>query len=71
MNVKELKKLLEKVDDEAIVVQTSSDHSYWECDLQPGTALYDGLNDHWTEDHGEKLTPEAEYGKRLKVLIVQ
>lgn len=71
MKAKDLKKLLENVDDQAVVVRSVGDHSYCECDLQPATGLYDGYSDQWSEDHGESVTPEADYGKRMAVLIVQ
>lgn len=35
---------------------------------QVTTALLSGHN--WTEDHGEELTPEAEYGERRQVVVI-
>lgn len=71
MKAKDLKKILATVDDDAVLVRAAGDHSYCECGLHLATGLYDGYEDAWTEDHGESITPEADYGKRLPVLIVR
>lgn len=69
MNVKDLKKLLENAPDDAPVMVPSYDHSYREARCQLTTGLMEGRNQ-WTEDLGEDTTPEAEYGKRLPILLV-
>lgn len=69
MTVGQLRKLIEGMPDGAKVLAPTRDHSYAEPRASRGTALYDRKAG-WTEDHGEESTPEAEYGKRLDVLIV-
>lgn len=70
MTVGELKEIIKDLDDDDVILERTSDHQYTEVELHVGTALYDGFNDIWTEDCGERLTPESVYGKRLNVLTV-
>lgn len=69
MKVKDLKALIENAPDDAIVVMSGHDHEYRECSCMMTTALKEGKYS-WTEDFGEEKTPEAQYGKRLPVLLV-
>ena len=69
MKVRDLKKLLENAPDDAPVMVPAYDHSYREAHCQMTTGLMEGCNQ-WTEDYGEETTPEAEYGKRLPILLV-
>lgn len=69
MKVKDLKTLLENAPDDATVVVSGHDHGYRECSCTMTTALKENWYS-WTEDFGEEKTPEAEYGKRLPVLLV-
>lgn len=69
MNVAQLRELLKELPDNARVVTGAPDHSYREARCEAGTALYDRRSG-WSEDYGEEQTPEAEFGKRLPVLIV-
>ena len=69
MKVRDLKKLLEAAPDDATVVVPADDHSYREARCELGTGLLEGRNQ-WSEDYGEDCTPEAEYGKRLPILLV-
>ena len=68
MKAKQLKKLLETVDDEADIVAEGFD-----CTMRPlaavaGTALY--INDFTLHaDYGEDVTPEHAYGQRKPVVI--
>lgn len=71
MTVKNLKALLENMDESAVLVVPTGDHSYNHAHATKTTALYDGRNRIWSEDHGEDVTPEADYGKRLPVLVIQ
>jgi hypothetical protein len=69
MNVRDLKKLLENAPDDALVMVPGHDHSYREAHCELTTGLKEGRNQ-WTEDYGEETTPEAEYGKRLPILLI-
>ena len=69
MKVKDLKALIENAPDDAVVVVSGHDHGYRECSCMMTTALKEDRYS-WTEDFGEEKTPEAEYGKRLPVLLV-
>jgi len=68
MNVKRLKQLIANLPDEMPVLVTIPDHSYRECTGAVTTALRD--KHVWSEDHGEENTPESEYGKRTRVLVM-
>lgn len=70
MTVGELKEIIKDLDDDDVILEKTSDHHYSEAQLYVGTALYDGLNDIWTEDCGERPTPESVYGERFNVLII-
>jgi hypothetical protein len=70
MNVGQLKKLLLSLPDDLKLVMPGYDHSYREADASVGTAMLtpDRV---YTEDHGDEYTPEGEdFGKRVKVLII-
>lgn len=67
--VKELKKLLETVPDGTTVVIPGEDHGYRAARFELTTGLQEAPGC-WTEDHGETVTPEAEYGKRLPILVI-
>lgn len=70
LRVRELKSLLEGVPEDALVVTPSFDHSYRDVEAGEATALASHVGS-YTEDHGEDITPEAEYGKRIKVFVVR
>jgi hypothetical protein len=53
---------------EAILVTPGSDHSYRLAEADSTTALQEGRNE-YTEDFGEEDTPEAEYSKRVPVIV--
>ncbi len=65
--VGELKKLIENIPDNTVILSPADDHNFDRVGLSIGTALYGSHI--WTEDHGE-ATPEKEFGKRYDVLIV-
>lgn len=69
MTVGQLKKLLAELPDNTPVLVPAPDHSYRDR-VSAGaiTALY--AVEGWSEDHGEDVTPEAEYGKRYTVFVV-
>lgn len=71
MNVGALRKLMEGLPDDAPVLTTGSDHSYRAVEAEATTALQDEQHGDWTEDYGEDVTSEKEFGKRRKVLIVR
>jgi len=70
LTVAHLRKLIEHLPDDTRVLRPASDHSYKPAEGMVGTALLESEGNHWTEDYGEEMTPEADYGKRHKVLIV-
>lgn len=72
MNAGDLRKLLAdpSIPDDAELLEDGSDHSHRETEIQKGTALYDAKSRSWTEDFGEKSTPEKVYGKRLVALLI-
>lgn len=70
MKAKDIRALLEGVDDDAVLVQPDGDHGYRETSIAVGTALQE-TRTKWTEDHGEAVTPEAQFGKRVQVLITE
>lgn len=67
--VAHLKKLLADVPDNAWLVVPASDHTYQRAEVEIGTALYDLNTQILSEDYGEETTPEAEYGKRIPVVL--
>lgn len=69
MNVGQLRELIKNLPDTTPILQVSSDHSYTGVSAEVTTALHG--NGFWTEDHGEGVTPEAEYGKRFQILLIQ
>lgn len=68
---RELLKILSKVPDDAVVVVPSEDHSYRLAEVSRDTALYDRKSRTFSEDFGEDVTPEADYGTRVPVLVVE
>lgn len=70
--VKQLKELIANLPDDAQVLVPGEDHSYRATRVEATTALREGSGRYggWTEDHGEELTPEADYGKRMQVVVV-
>lgn len=65
---RQLLDILEGAPDDAVLVVPGGDHSYREAGIELTTGLRDRRG--WTEDHGEEVTPEAEYGKRLPIILV-
>ena len=68
MTVGDLRKLIRDVPDAAPVLCPGRDHSYREAAAGVTTALCHGHE--WTEDYGEESTPEADYGKRVLVVVI-
>lgn len=68
MRASSLKKLLATVSDDALIVLPSADHTYRKAQAQRTTALVDPMV--ISEDLGEDITPEAEYGQRVEVLVI-
>lgn len=55
--------------DNALIVVPSPDHGYRVAKPDVTSALSDnGKN--FTEDFGENLTPESEFGKRIPVIVI-
>ena len=69
MNVGKLKKLLENVPDNTVVLIPGIDHDYYEASGEFTTALKN--NRTWNEDWGDNNTPEIEYGKRLPAFVIR
>ena len=61
--------ILRDAPDGAVLVVPGHDHSYQEAGVEVTTGLRGRHG--WSEGHGEDLTPEAEYGKRLPVILVR
>ena len=66
--VKELRKIIANAPDNTAVVISGDDHSYRFAQPELTTAMHDGSE--MSEDFGEDMTPEGEYGKRIPVLLV-
>jgi len=69
LTVKALRALLADAPDDAIVMVPAHDHAYRLADAEVTTALQENRYS-WTEDHGEEMTPEAEYGRRIPIVLV-
>ncbi len=69
MKVGDLKKLLEGAPDDAPVLVPDHDHGYREVSCELATGLKKGRNQ-WTEDFGESVTPQAQFGQRMPILVV-
>ena len=69
LTVKILRDIISELPDDTLVLTPGGDHSYCPAHALPATALKSSRNQ-WTEDHGEEITPEKEYGKRVKVLVI-
>lgn len=67
MKVRELKELLAEVDDEALVVVASSDHSYREGHVVPCLAYVSSTGE-LSEDHGPENAMPGD--KAIPVLFV-
>ena len=67
-NVGELRRLIQGLADDVPLVRSTSDHGYVVTNVQVATALRDRRGE-FTEDHGEEITPEATYGKRMTVVV--
>jgi len=68
MTIGRLRKEIEGLADDVVIVAPSTDHSLMEVECSAATGLKHGHV--WTRDYGEDMTPESEHGKRLPVLVV-
>ena len=66
MNVRELKKLLDGVPDDTLVVVDAPDHHYRLANASVTTAIYGRY--FLEQDPGE---PEPDYGSRIKVMVIR
>jgi hypothetical protein len=71
MTVGKLKELINDLPDNMPAIGIGTDHTYELISIKISTALFDSKEQVINEDHGENLTPEAKYGKRKEVLIIQ
>lgn len=71
ITVGKLKSIINGLPDNTPLVTPSPDHSYRFCDIIKDTVLYNSNTKQLTEDHGESVTPEAEYGKRIDAIIIE
>lgn len=69
MKAKDLIELLKTVPPDALIVRSVSDHDYQPVSAEVSTALDQG-DDVLTEDYGEDITPESEYGKRINIVLI-
>ena len=70
MKAKDILAMLTNADPEAVLLLSVSDHGYREVSITITTALKERRGT-WCEDHGEEMTPEAQYGKRVAALVVE
>jgi len=73
MTIGQFRLLTKDADDDTPLLIPGSDHSYRDAEATKTTALREkyGYNSYgWTEDYGEDMTPEAEYGKRTDVIVL-
>lgn len=74
MTVRDMKALLAEMDDDAFLVVSAPDHEYVEvtrvCSTTGLLAKRRRGPRRFTEDYGEETTPEAEWGKRTKVVVI-
>lgn len=68
LTVGKLKKMLATYHNDVPIVMPGLDHSYEYVTVSESSALFSGAE--ITEDYGEDSTPEAKYGKRLKVIVI-
>lgn len=68
--VGDLRKLIDGKPDDMPLVRPAEDHEYRQAYAQVTTALK-GRGGAYTEDHGEEVTPEAQWGKRVPVLLIE
>jgi len=68
MLIKELRALIADAPDDAVILVPTSDHGLRVARLVLETALREKGG--WTEDFGEEMTPQKQYGKRLPALVV-
>lgn len=68
MTVRELLEVLRLAPPDAVLLIPGGDHGYTMASASVTTALKSKRE--WTEDHGEELTPEKEYGKRVAVVVI-
>lgn len=66
----QLKELLAGVTDDTPILKPSSDHGFVPVSGTVESVLHDEKMDYWTEDHGEELTPERQYGKRTRAIVL-
>lgn len=69
MTVGMLRNLIKDVPDNARILGPDSDHNYRLVNVVVGTALANPESG-WTEDFGEDITPEADFGARRTVLVI-
>lgn len=67
----DLKKLLADVPDGTPLIGHENDHTYFPAQIVFATALLEEGGRSWCQDYGQDLTPEPDFGKRMKVLIVE
>lgn len=70
MTVGQLKERLKDIPDHAHIVVPRPDHSYDFAAVRFETGLFDKDSQTWSEDYGEAQTPEADYGRRLPIIVV-
>lgn len=69
MTVKELKVLMANVPDEAVIVMPAYDHNYRVPRVFESSALFCSESGIWSQDYGDDVMPEEEFGKRVPVLV--
>lgn len=70
MNVKELKDLLDKIEnpERVLILCPGHDHTLYPVSPDIRSVLKESTHS-YTIDYGEEITPEKEYGKRMSALV--
>lgn len=69
LTVKQLKKYLQTLDDDAVLVRDRGDHSFVPINLTYHSVLQD-TKFSYTEDYGEDMTPIRDYIARVNALVI-
>lgn len=69
LTVRELKEIINELEDNVVVLISDHDHGYRTANVEASTALEEEKN-RYTEDHGEQYTPEADFGKRVPAVLI-
>jgi hypothetical protein len=69
MNLGDFRKQTANLPDDTPLLVSGPDHSYEDVKATSTTALLHKKD--WSEDYGEDMSPEKEFGKRKPVIIIE